>query len=41
MQVTAFVLALTLAFANAGNIIDLITDESTGGSIVEINFNGK
>ena len=35
------VLSLILASANAGNIFDLITDESKGGSITEIEFDGK
>ena len=34
------VLSLCLAFASAGNIMDLITDESKGGSITEIEFDG-
>merc|ERR1711990_856800 len=30
----------SLVFASAGNIMDLITDESKGGSITEIEFDG-
>jgi len=42
MQTSTFilVLSLVLASANAGNIFDLITDESNGGSITEIEFDG-
>ena len=41
MKTVFALLALTLATANAGNIMDLITEQSVGGKIVEITFDGK
>ena len=40
MKAVFALLALILATANAGNIMDLITEQSVGGKIVEITFDG-
>ena len=40
MKAVFALLAFTLATANAGNIMDLITEQSVGGKIVEITFDG-
>ena len=40
MKAVFALLALTLATANAGNIMDLITEQSVGGKIVEITLDG-
>ena len=41
MQTATLILALFLASANAGNIMDLIVDESQGGDIIAIDISGK
>ena len=41
MQTATLILAMFLACANAGNIMDLIVDESQGGDIIAIDISGK
>merc|ERR1712018_20882 len=40
MQTATLILAMFLACANAGNIMDLIVDESQGGDIIAIDISG-